>query len=64
MPASRRRPTLPVASAVASSDWTRESAPYAICDWSSRVGSRPLSGPPEVSIHGVKPAESLTAGAR
>ena len=60
---SRRRTTRP-RSPASRSAWrhrrcasrfcTRESTPYAIWVASARAGSRPLSGPPEVSIHGSK----------
>ena len=56
------KPSDPVASATASSDCTRESAPYAICTRSTGLGFQPLSGPPAVSSVGVKVAASATAG--
>ena len=61
--ASASKPAEPVASATASSDCTRESAPYAICTRSVGLGNQPLSGPPAVSRVGVKTAASAIAGA-
>ena len=58
-----RGPASRAASAVASSDWSRESAPYAIWERRSGSGSRPLSGPPEVSSHGSNVNESRCAAA-
>src|SRR6188472_1549323 len=62
MAATSANPVDPEASATASSDCTRESAPYAICTRSAGVGNHPLSGPPAVRSVGVNDDESSSAG--